>query len=348
MKRIFEEAALGRLPLKNRLIRSATRAAIADPAGHMPEGLFQIYEELAKGGIACIVTGSTSVSDNDFCLDGVARLSNDGLIPEHQKLTELIHKQECPVLVQLVLGEYNRAEAGKLHYNINVDDLTPENIEDVKEMFLAAAERAERAGYDGVQILASNGCFLSRFISPYYNHRTDGYGGSVEKRAKLLVELISGICERYPGLHRNLKIDCEDFMAGGLTQDDSLEICKLCAQAGVESIEVSGNGSSIAGISAGEKEAYFKKFALRLAEAVEIPVVLVGGHRSFENMEKVLNEGEIAFLSMARPLIREPYLPNRWKSGDTSPSKCFSCNMCYLTTGHHCIYASGPVSVRRF
>ena len=83
-------------------------------------------------------------------------------------------------------------------------------------------------------------------------------------------------------------------------------------------------------------EAYFGNFALALAEEVAVPVILVGGLRSLACMEEVLNAGEIQFLSLARPLVREPDLPNRWKSGDTRPSKCISCNMCYQTPGHFC------------
>ncbi len=85
-------------------------------------------------------------------------------------------------------------------------------------------------------------------------------------------------------------------------------------------------------------EAYCKDFALALAEEVAIPIILVGGHRSTKNMESVLNEGKIKYLSLSRPLIREPDLPNRWQNGDTVPAKCVSCNMCYRTDGHKCVF----------
>lgn len=74
-----------------------------------------------------------------------------------------------------------------------------------------------------------------------------------------------------------------------------------------------------------------------MADMVSIPIILVGGHRSLESMEKVLNEGKIEFLSLSRPLVREPALPSRWQRGDTAPSKCVSCNMCYQTPGHKCV-----------
>ncbi len=116
-----------------------------------------------------------------------------------------------------------------------------------------------------------------------------------------------------------------------------MTICRLCADAGINSIEVSGNWTSVSGIRAGKNEANFAEFALAIADTVSVPVILVGGHRSVENMEKVLNAGKVDFLSLSRPLIREPDLTNRWAVGDHRPAECVSCNMCYHTPGHECI-----------
>ena len=134
-----------------------------------------------------------------------------------------------------------------------------------------------------------------------------------------------------------MKINSSDFIYGGLDENGSMRICLACAPY-LDSIEVSGNGTSVGGIKAGVNEAYFKRFALALAEKTDIPVILVGGHRSIDNMNNVLNEGKIEYLSLSRPLIREPDLIERWQSGDCSPAKCVSCNMCYRTPAHKCIF----------
>ena len=105
-----------------------------------------------------------------------------------------------------------------------------------------------------------------------------------------------------------------------------------------EDIEVSANGTSRGGIRAGLNEAYFLDAAKLLAERVKVPVVLVGGLRSMEKINKILNETNIAYISLSRPLIREPNLINRWQQGDTTPSKCVSCNSCYRTLGHRCVF----------
>ncbi len=327
-KRLFERAMLGNLELKNRLVRSATWLALADGAGRMPKALYRTYDELARGGVGAIVTGFTSVAGDDRCFGGMARLSDDGLVPGHRRLVEVCHAQGCPVIAQIALGEY----AG----GIEPDRLSGEDIRRVVGLFVDAAVRAQEAGYDGVQVHAAHGFFLSRFVSPAFNHRSDSYGGSPEGRGRIVADIVRGVREVVPGLHVSMKVNSSDFIPSGLTPEESLVLCWLWAGAGAGSIEVSGNGTSVAGVRPGVGEAYFADFALKLADAVDVPVVLVGGHRSIANMEQVLNAGNIGFLSLSRPLICEPELPNRWCSGDQTPSRCISCNRCYRTPGHTC------------
>lgn len=141
-----------------------------------------------------------------------------------------------------------------------------------------------------------------------------------------------------PGLHVTVKINSSDFTRGGLTPEESLKICRMLADAGIDSIEVSGNGTSVGGIRAHVNEAYFKEFAARLAETVTVPVILVGGLRSVEEMESVLNDTKIELLSLSRPLLREPDLPLKLKSGESTESKCVSCNACYSSRAHKCVF----------
>lgn len=320
MKTIFDSTEIKNLKLKNRLFRSATWEALADENGHFDEEIYNIYDELAAGGVGCIISGFTSVSDRDLYFGGMARLSNDGLIPEHNRLTDTVHAHDVPIIAQLALGEYQNKEIG---------ELTDSDIDTIRKMFVSAADRAVLAGYDGVQIHAAHGFFLSRYISPAHNRRANP--------EQLIIDIANAVRERHSDLHITMKINSTDFMYGGLDENGSMRICLACAPY-LDSIEVSGNGTSVAGIKAGVNEAYFKRFALALAEQVDIPVILVGGHRSIENMNDVLNEGSIEYLSMSRPLIREPDLINRWQRGECSPAKCVSCNMCYRTPAHKCVF----------
>lgn len=333
MRTIFDETKLGNLRLKNRVIRSATWEAMALPNGGPSDEQVKVYEELAKGGVGAIITGFTSVDKYDNYFNGMARLSSDDLINGWKKVAEAAHSENVPIIMQLAMGEYVRNRTA-----YEPDNLSSEQIREITALFGDAARRAKNAGYDGVQIHAAHNFYLSRFISPAFNHRSDEYGGNTEKRAKILVDVLHDMRLKAPELHITMKINCSDFMRGGLTSDEALNICLLMEKSGLDSVEVSGNGTSVGGIKAGQNEGYFLPFAKELKKYGKLPIILVGGHRSIECMNKIVDNEEIEFLSMSRPLIREPDLMNRWKNGDLTPSKCVSCNMCYRTPGHKCAF----------
>ena len=163
-------------------------------------------------------------------------------------------------------------------------------------------------------------------------------GKDAEGWMKLLLEILHGIKEKTPELHVTVKINSSDFTSGGLSEEESLVICKRLAEEGLDSIEVSGNGTSVSGIRPHVNEGYFEEFGERLAEETEIPVILVGGLRSIEKMEEVLNQTKIELLSLSRPLLREPELPEKMRRGESRESKCVSCNAYYSSPAHKCIF----------
>lgn len=343
MKKIFESITLKNMTLNNRLIRSATWEGIANPDGSVTEEAYEIYEELAKGGVGAIITGFTSVALHDYYFDGMMRLCDDALIPQYKKLVEVIHTEKCPVITQLALGAYYREEKGR-YRQVEPNDMTEGEIQLVIRQFIDAAVRAKKAGFDGVQIHAAHFFFLSRFISPAVNHRTDAYGGSTESRSRILLEIMEGIHRNAEGLHITVKINSSDFTYGGLETDECLAICKLLDEADIDSIEVSGNGTSVGGIRSHVNEGYFVPFAARVADEVSCPVIVVGGFRSLDTMEDVLNKTKIEMISLSRPLLREPDLPNKMKADYSVISKCVSCNACYSSPSHKCIFRGRDLS----
>ena len=223
MKSVFEAITCNGLKMKNRLVRSATWEGIANPDGSVTEEAYEIYAELAKGGIGAIITGFTSVALHDYYFGGMMRLCDDALIPQYQKLVDIIHAEGCPVITQLALGAYYREVSGK-YMQVEPDDMTVDEIGFVTKQFIDAAVRAEKAGFDGVQIHAAHFFFLSRFISPAVNHRTDKYGGSLENRSRIILEIMDGIRKAAPTLHITVKINSSDFTYGGLDEKTSLAI----------------------------------------------------------------------------------------------------------------------------
>ncbi len=337
MKQVFEKVRFGNMEMKNRLVRSATWEGIAAPDGGINEEAYAIYEELAKGGVGAVITGFTSVALHDYYFGGMMRLCDDALIPQYRKLTGLIHAEGTPVITQLALGAYYREENGR-YTQVEPDDMTEEEILLVIRQFIEAAVRAEKAGFDGIQIHAAHFFFLSRFISPAVSHRSDQWGGSTENRARILTRILTGIRAAAPSLHITIKINSSDFTCGGLTGDECLVICRLLDREGLDSIEVSGNGTSVSGIRAHKNEGYFVRNAAEIAEAVSCPVICVGGFRALDTIEAVLNQTKIEAISLSRPLLREPDLPMRWQRDPSAISKCVSCNRCYQSEAHKCVF----------
>lgn len=352
MKTLFDTTTLGQLTLRNRIWRSATWLALADAEGNVTDEIVKTYEELAKGGAAMIVTGLTSIVEHDAEIGGGAKFYDDRFIAGHRRLTEAVHKYGALVMMQTAIVDGP------------VDELSTEQVENIVRQFGDAARRAELAGYDGVQVHAAHFFYLSKFISPLLNHRTDRYGGSQRDRTRILYDILKDMRNKTgDGFLITMKINSTDEYPGGLTVQDFLVSCKLMADAGIDAIEVSGNGTSHTGIKAGCNEGYFRAAAMSLAALVDVPVVLVGGLRSIEKINQYLDEPtnearaegkpsctlpckeevadrhtRIEYISLSRPLIREPNLIQRWQQGDTKPSLCVSCNACYRTPGHQCIF----------
>jgi 2,4-dienoyl-CoA reductase-like NADH-dependent reductase (Old Yellow Enzyme family) len=210
------------------------------------------------------------------------------------------------------------------------------------EAFGDAAHRAYQAGFDGVQIHAAHGYLISQFLSPYFNHRQDHYGGSPENRQRLVREVLARIRQavgpNYPVL---IKLNSEDFLDGGLDLDAMLAVADSLERAGIDAIELSG-GTALSGnfmpvrrgrIDTAEKEVFYRTAAGRFKVTIGVPLILVGGIRSFEVAEAVIADGMADYIALSRPLICEPELVQRWQNGDLRRSACRSDNLCFTPVG---------------
>ena len=363
MKNLFEKTILKNINMKNRFIRAALWENLADNKGHITPELFKIYEELAEGGVSTIITGYAFVTKDEQPNPGMMGIYDDSFIEEYRVLTDMVHKNDANIIMQLAYGGSqtgltppSKVILGPSAIENKVSKVTPKEAtkDDIKfliKSFANAALRVKKSGFDGVEIHIAHGYLLSQFLSPYYNQRTDEYGGSIDNRGKILFEIYEAIRKSvgidYPVL---IKINSEDFMEDGLTAEDSIYISKKLANLGVDAIEVSGGTFSDPNVINNnlffsrtklpfgkDRESYFKEHAAKLAEEVNVPVILVGGNRHLDVMEDILNNTKIQYFSFGRPLTCEPNLVNRWVSGDTSKPKCVSCNKCFETYGNRCI-----------
>lgn len=319
-KTLFDRTILRHTTLRNRLWRSATWLGLADTDGRVTTPIVETYRSLAAGGVGLIVTGLTSIASDDASIGGECKFYDDSFIEGHCLLTEAVHRQGCPILLQTAMVDGP------------IDTLTTLQVDQLVEAFGHAAQRAEKAGYDGVQIHAAHFFYLSKFISPLFNHRADRYAG-----AHILPAILAAMrSHTSDDFIVTMKINCSDEFPGGLTQQGFLEACRLVE--GVDAIEVSANGTSRQGIRAGANEGSFLSAATALATTLDVPVALVGGLRSVDFINQVLDNTNISFVSLSRPLVCEPDLPNRWLQGNAAPSRCISCNSCYRTPGHQCVF----------
>ncbi|MDR1363872.1 MAG: NADH:flavin oxidoreductase, partial [Spirochaetaceae bacterium] len=204
MKTLFDETRLGNMTLKNRFIRAAVGEAAAD--GQVNENFLQLYVKLALGGAGTLITGFTLVDEAEKNFPMLA-LYDDSFQDGHKALTDLVHGLGANIILQLVyVGSYVMGETAGMTVlapsaveNVNTkimpQEITAQQIEAIQKKFAAAALRAKNAGYDGVEIHAAHGFLLSQFMTPYYNRRTDRYGGSTPNRARMALETYTAIRE---------------------------------------------------------------------------------------------------------------------------------------------------------
>ena len=334
MKSIFDETKLKNKELKNRIFRSATYLNLAKDTGEINSEIIDVYKEYAKGQIAGIITGIATVHPEDEKLDGMLQFHNDNLAEEHKKLTETVHNEGSLIFLQIGIVDLHT------HGLETVTNIPKEEIDKLTDLFKDAAIRAENAGYDGVQIHAAHFLFLSKFISPLYNNRVDEYGQN--SNSKILTDILKKIKSVVSDeFIISIKINSSDFIEDGLVEEDFINICKILDENGMDLFEVSGNSPSRPIIQDASNEAYFKDGAVNLKNEIDAPIILTGGHRSIENMNKILNETDIEYLGVSRPFLYEPHLLRRWSKNNLKPSKCISCNFCYKTPGHDCVYKFG-------
>ncbi len=351
MSILFEPGHIAGLELKNRLVRSATAERMSDEDGRPEQAMIDLYADLARGGVGLIITGHAFVHESGKAHPTMTGVHRDDLIPSLQALSEVAHREGGKLVMQI-----NHAGRQTSQETIGRTPVAPSPVPRVKDgprphelteaevveliaAFGKAAGRAKEAGFDGVQLHGAHGYLINQFCSPATNWRRDGWGGAVARRLRFLEEVAAAVRDEVGGDYPLLiKLGIQDFVRDGLTLDDGVEIVRHLADWGIDAVEIScgiGGSSSRKDILKPEDEAYFLPQARRAREMTDLPIILVGGMRSLGVMESILEEGAADFISMSRPLIREPHLPRQWQEGRTEPAACISCNNCWPGPGEY-------------
>jgi len=349
MAHVFETSSIRGLSIPNRFVRSATWEGMANPDGTCTKKLIDLMIQLAKGGVGLIISGNTGVSPEGQAGPWHLGIYDDRFIPGLLEMTTAVHRAGGKIIIQIAhAGCQSHVElTGKQPIGPSVlmgekgalcREMTVEEIRMIVDAFGQAALRARKAGCDGVQIHAAHGYLLSEFLSPFFNKREDSYGGSMENRARIVREVLQSI-RGYAGADFPVmvKLNASDFLEGGLDVDGMIETASFLEKDGIDAIELSG-GTTYSGENlpirtckseSEEDDVFYLDAARRYKERIGVPLMLVGGIRSFSTAERLVRDNVTDYVSLSRPLIREPDLINRWKSGDTRRSECKSDNLCF-------------------
>ncbi len=342
MSELFEPYMIGSMEIRNRFMRSATTSYYSDDRGFIRDENINLYRGLAEGGVGLIVKGHLYVMDTGRAHEGMAGISHDYHVPRLKELTDAVHEHGGKIVTQLNHGGYNSIaeKAGPSYYRAddwNARALSEDELHEVVEAFGDAAERSLEAGFDGVQIHGAHGYLISQFLSKAANKREDDYGGSLENRMRLLVEVYEEIRSRIgkdvPVL---LKLNSDDFSPDGFTVEESAEVAQAICKRGLDAVEISGGGfgrkddlyERARSDDPEVAEAIFAGHAVKIREATKpTTMALVNGIRSLSCMQALLDKGLADLISMSRPFVREPDIIRKLEKGQTEVT-CTSCGDC--------------------
>ncbi|MFC8015502.1 NADH:flavin oxidoreductase/NADH oxidase family protein [Streptomyces cinereoruber] len=321
--------------LKNRIAKAAMEENMAG-TGQLPdEQLFTLYRRWAAGGTGLLITGNVMVHAEALTgpagvvLDEHAPLepftewakagkSGGGSIwmqinhPGRQVASDMPGVVWGPTDIGVSLGKHS-SRFGK------PTAMTAQQIEETVARYAVTAQRAEKAGFDGVEIHAAHGYLLSQFLSPLVNKRTDQWGGSLENRARMLLDIVRAVRAAVsPSFAVAVKLNSADFQRGGFDADDARQVIEMLEPLGVDLVELSGGSyesPAMTGRSADSRtrsrEAYFLDLAKDLVTTSPLPLMLTGGITKRATAEQVLASG-VSVVGMGTALAVTPDLPDRW------------------------------------
>ena len=345
---LFSPGKIGGLTLPNRIAMTAASASLSQPDGTMTEDMLAYYEARAKGGVGLIITEMVCVDeDRGVLFPRELNAAREENIPSFRRLADRVHPHGTKIFAQLFHPGANAdpklnpldlisASPARGKKRGQARAATAEEIHAIAAKFGQAARRVQEAGFDGVEVHAGHHYFLHSFLSPVTNHRTDGYGGSLENRTRILREIVEAIraaCgQDFPLMFR---ISLEEYIGkDGYHADTGIKICQMLEGWGVDAINVTASGTDSKLSQSVEPMYYPQGWRKHLAKAVKgtvsIPVLSVALIRDPAYAEKLLREGVLDFAGSVRTHLADPNWAAKARAGqeeDILP--CISCMACF-------------------
>lgn len=310
--------------LKNRLAKSAMSDSLANGEGDPTEAQIRLYERWANGGIALSIIGEVQ---GDFCFPEkpgnlvlgettnqqmLQSLASRGTVNNSHLWTQLGHAgalSHPPISQPMGPSALNIG-------SFKCKGMSVDEVQSLPDMFAKTAAYAKAAGFSGVQIHAAHGFLLSQFLSPLFNRRNDGYGGSIEARCRIVIEVIEQVRNIVGrGFPIGIKINSSDQLEGGLSEEDALELIRILDRTSIDLIEISG-GTYFPGakaISDGSgKGPYFLDFARQAQILTNIPLMVTGGFKSRNQALDAMASGIVDVVGLARAMVLNSRLAELW------------------------------------
>jgi len=330
--------------IPNRLAKAAMEENMAD-ADHAPSAaLLRLYQAWADGRAGLILTGNVMVDRRAMTGPNGVVLEDDAHLPRFQRWAQIARAGGAQVWMQInhpgrqtpaALGQATLApsavplDLGALSKQFPVPrEMTAADIAEVQQRFVQSARLAEQSGFNGVQIHAAHGYLLSQFLSPVSNQRQDHWGGSIDNRARLLLDIVRAVRAAVsPQFAVAVKLNSADFQRGGFSPDEAKRVVEMFNPLQVDLVELSGGSYEVPAMQGQARdgrtlarEAYFLEFARDIATVAKMPLMVTGGIRRRAVAAQVIDSG-IAMAGIATALSIDPHLPRQWQAGrDTAPA----------------------------
>ncbi|HCH25186.1 MAG TPA: oxidoreductase [Oceanospirillaceae bacterium] len=311
--------------LKNRLVKSPMSDSLGNGQGDPSPEQARLYEKWSQGGVALAIIGEVQI-DPDFAeKPGNLVLGPHSNLPALTDLTSRATTDGAHLWAQL-------GHAGALSYapisqpkgpsaldlpDLQCAGMSAQDIAALPAAYARGAAIAKQVGFSGVLLHAGHGFLLSQFLSPLFNHRRDGYGGSIENRMRIVVEIFTAIRQQVgPAFPIGIRINATDLLEGGLTEEDALCAIRILNHTSVDLIDISGGtyfpGAKAASDGSAEGGPYFLDFARRARQITQIPLMTTGGFKHQSQAQEAVGNGDVDMVGLARVMVVDPQLPKTW------------------------------------